>query len=189
MLGGSLQTQTHSLRALLYIAAFFLLRLAYSPIVGLAGFYRGLNSTLVRMAFVAFLFDKILKLRLAEQRAHQAQLLNMTGGDVAVIENSFVYIPELFASSLAALIILAIVYYLIGNTALLAFGVIVLLTVLQLPIQAALRSQQKRISSATDTRLGLMHKFVEGIRTIKAAVWEQPMVAELQRARAAETSA
>ena len=31
-----------------------------------------------------------------------------------------------------------------------------------------------------------MHKFIEGIRTIKATVWEAPMLAQLSRARAFE---
>ena len=132
--------------ALLFIAGFTILRAVYSPIVASANLHRGLNPILLRKAFVAMLFDKVLKLSLAAQRTHQAKLMNMTSSDVAIIESALSYLPELLASSISALAILAIVYSQIGYTAILAFLVIVAYLILQLPIQAALQRQRSRVA-------------------------------------------
>ena len=113
----------------------------------------------------------------------------MASGDISVIESAFAYLPDLVAAPLAGLIILILVYTQIGNTVFIGLTVMVAYLLLQLPIQALLHRLRTRISEAGDSRLGLMTRLVEGIRTVKAAVWEEPMLAEVERARATERKA
>ena len=80
-------------RALLLIGLFILLRVGCSFLVALANLFRYLNPILLRKAYLALIFDKILKHSLAAQRTHQARLLNMTSGDVAIIENASLPVP------------------------------------------------------------------------------------------------
>ena len=71
----------------------------------------------------------------------------------------------------------------IGNTIFYAVVLIVLLYVLQFPINLFLVRMRLYTSKATDERLNIIDKLIMGIRTIKTYVWEAPTIKQAEGAR------
>ncbi|XP_063913119.1 probable multidrug resistance-associated protein lethal(2)03659 [Zophobas morio] len=134
-------------------------------------------SMKVRVAVSSLLYRKALRLsKKALNETTVGHIINLLSNDMHQLVLFFGAFNALWASPLQAVLILYILYYISGPTALAGLVFIVTLTPLQLLLSKKAAFYRLRIALKTDERIRYMSEIISGIQVIKVYNWEQPFV-------------
>ncbi|XP_050293273.1 probable multidrug resistance-associated protein lethal(2)03659 [Anthonomus grandis grandis] len=140
----------------------------------------------LRVATSSIIYRKVLKLNksaLAETTV--GQMVNLISNDVARFERATLHIHSLWMAPLETIIVIVIMYYSVGYTAMI--GVLLLLASIPFQIWMGKKTSTFRLATAirTDERIRLMNEIISGIQVIKMYTWEKPFakLVEISRRR------
>eukprot|EP00755_Sulcionema_specki_P007834 Sspe_Gene.39295::Locus_18952_Transcript_1_2_Confidence_0.833_Length_4456::g.39295::m.39295 len=97
----------------------------------------------------------------------------------------FSQLPVAVVSLVGGVVVLV---YTIGNAALVGLGIMIMVVLFNIRQALAAFDFEKGCLEASDVRLGIMTRILEGIKAIKFGAWEEVFEAEVTKARDEETS-
>ena len=141
----------------------------------------------IRKGLTGLIFTKSLRLSLAAlNEATPGKLINLSSGDMSLIESNMVWLPRFLMAPACILLILALLYETVGIAALYGLLVCVILFLIQFPINFLVLRLRLRIAETTDTRINIIQNIIQGIQTIKSYAWEGPLTSRANSARIQE---
>ncbi|CAG8727311.1 17953_t:CDS:2, partial [Acaulospora morrowiae] len=142
---------------------------------------------LARTILIAAIYRKALVLSgKARSTFTSGKITNLMSTDTTRIDWVAVYSHLLWATPLILLIALALLILNIGLSALAGFGLMVIAAPLQGRIMQSLIKIRKKASRITDERVKITGEILQGIRVIKYYAWEDSVMDNLEKIRAAE---
>ncbi|XP_056643789.1 probable multidrug resistance-associated protein lethal(2)03659 isoform X2 [Diorhabda sublineata] len=141
----------------------------------------------MRISSCSLIYRKSLKLsKSALAETTIGQMVNLLSNDVGRFDQAVHHLHHFYMAPLETLIVMVLLYYNVGWTAL--FGAVFLL--LSIPFQSWLgkKTSQYRLQTAlrTDERVRLMNEIISGIQVIKMYTWEYPFAKLVESVRLKE---
>ncbi|CAO1638019.1 unnamed protein product [Parajaminaea phylloscopi] len=120
-------------------------------------------------------------------RATDGQVVNLVSVDVFKVSEICAYLHFLFPSTpISIAICLYLLYDLLGWSALIGFGCLVVMLPAQILVARFFVNLQKRLLEATDKRLNLTTEVLNCIKTVKFFAWEEAFADRLGKTRKQE---
>lgn len=140
-----------------------------------------------RVAMSSLIYRKSLRLsRNALAETTVGQVVNLLSNDVGRFDTAMIYIHYISIGVIETVIVVILMYFEIGISA--VFGIIVLVVFVPLQVMMAKKTSTLRLKTAllTDSRIRLMNEILQGIQVIKMYAWEKPFGKMIELARRKE---
>ncbi|KAL3283218.1 hypothetical protein HHI36_006367 [Cryptolaemus montrouzieri] len=174
--------EAYSYAAIIVLVAFIQVLAGHSYIFGLQ--HLGMK---LRVACCSIIYRKSLRLsKSALVQTTVGQMVNFLSNDVNRFDNAIMYIHNLWSSPLETIIIMYLLYVMIGPTAIVGIGFLLVFIPLQMYMGKISSICRLKTASRTDERVRLMSEIVNGIQVIKMYAWEKHFVKLVEKARSSE---
>lgn len=145
------------------------------------------RSVIVRGALYAIIYRKATKLStFARINFNGGKVTNIISTDVNRIEQFLVTALSSYTAPIQVLAISILLIIVLGPSALVGIGLLILLGPLQKFLMTYLFKLRKTVAPITDKRVKNTQEILEGIRVIKYFNWEKPYLKQLQELRTNE---
>ncbi|BGP58401.1 hypothetical protein JCM8202_001904 [Rhodotorula sphaerocarpa] len=111
---------------------------------------------------------------------------NLVGTDIDTITSSLPTALQLYAVLPKLVVSIAFLYVLLGWSAFVALGAIILFAPVSNLVSRKYGAVQEEIMRATDKRITLVQELLNSIRTLKMFAWEKPSIERIDEARRVE---
>lgn len=112
--------------------------------------------------------------------------LDLVGTDIDTITSSLPTALQLYAVLPKLVVSIAFLYVLLGWSAFVALGAIILFAPVSNLVSRKYGAVQEEIMRATDKRITLVQELLNSIRTLKMFAWEKPSIERIDEARRVE---
>lgn len=190
----ALQTQTNPpgqdpplYMGIVYAVIFFILQEITSLALARYFYHASLFGMKVKTTLTVVLYRKLMKLSSkARQEFSTGRVMTMISADLPRMEMAIMQLHYLWSGPLQIIVIIALLIALIGPSALVGFGLLVVTIPLQSYIFLQLATLRKATAQTTDARVRLTTEFLQGMRIIKFFSWEESFLKRIMDLRATE---
>ncbi|XP_038076865.1 ATP-binding cassette sub-family C member 9-like [Patiria miniata] len=143
----------------------------------------------VRAAIQSVVYKKALRLAtftLSGGQMSMGQVTNHMSADAANVQVMFQFINFLWSAPFQIIIILILLYFEIGFSALLGASLFIVVLPIQFKVAAILANRQKLILRCSDKRLKLTNELLQGIKLLKMYAWEELYCKQIEAVRKKE---
>jgi ABC-type multidrug transport system fused ATPase/permease subunit len=172
---------------LTYVALLFIVTMVSS--LSIAQFFQRVNGIgmSVRSVLTVVIHQKSLRLSSsARQTFDSGKIMNMIATDSVRIDQFTMFFHLIWTYSIQLFVIIGLLVYIIGISALAGVGLILVVVPLQVMIARWLVVLRKTNATITDSRIKLTQEVLQGIRIIKLFSWESSFLDRILSVRALE---
>jgi ABC-type multidrug transport system fused ATPase/permease subunit len=170
-----------------YAGGLFLLQIVSTVIMNQFFQHVLTMSLMVRAGLYSSIFNKSTKLSsAARQEYNSGKVTNIMTTDVSRIEQFVVMGNTAWTAPIQILVITILLCVLLGPSALVGIGLLILSGPFQKRLMLQLQSIRKQVAPITDSRVKFTQEIIEGIRVLKYFTWEAPFKGEVQKLRVKE---
>ena len=147
-------------------------------------FFLQIASTVLQAQF----FQSVLTMSLMVRAGlyNSGKVTNVMTTDVSRIEGFVVTGNNCWTAPLQILVITIMLCFLLGPSALVGIGLLIISGPFQKRLMLRLQTIRKEVAPVTDSRVKFTQEIIEGIRVLKYFTWERPFKDEIQKLRTKE---
>jgi ATP-binding cassette, subfamily C (CFTR/MRP), member 1 len=170
-----------------YVGGLLLLQVAST--LAMSQFFQAVltMSVMVRAGLYGSIFKKSTRLSsAARQEFNSGKVTNIMTTDVSRIEGFIVMANTAWTAPIQILVITILLCLLLGPSALVGIGLLVISGPFQKRLMKTLQTIRKTVAPITDSRVKFTQEVIEGIRILKYFTWETPFKDQIQSLRSKE---
>lgn len=116
----------------------------------------------------------------------EGKITNLMSTDTTRIDSASIYVQTMIVSPFQLMLVLSLLVFVIGPTALTGFGLLIIAGFLQGKIMSVLTKVRSKVANITDERVKITLEILQGIRIIKYYAWEDSFLNNIHALREKE---
>eukprot|EP00039_Didymoeca_costata_P003406 m.67460 g.67460 ORF g.67460 m.67460 type:complete len:1335 (+) comp11890_c0_seq2:239-4243(+) len=164
------------------VGLFLIATVLYSVCINHCFHHLQRNAQRMRSVLMSLIMRKALKLSL-DTKCGIGELTNLVSNDCEKIYEAHPFLHYLIASPLFVAVVIGMAYYKLGVSAIIGFGLLLLLIPFQAYLGRKVGSIKRSMLPKTSARTELFSQILQGIQVVKLYDWEVPFSESLHKLR------